>query len=381
MQYFVSGTAFCPFSATLPVKRCAIFLIAVPCAVATPDEPPVVSRHFNNIMPAMNREQTTRCAQHFNRGLSAAAIALCAALAGSPLAHAASFRCPHDASASERLVCNDPTLSALDDQLAALYHKAFDATTDSAALEADRVSQWQWRQHNCKDKACVTDWYDRRIAELEADLKHGKQASAQRVKEGVVDQQLAPSAQDAVLEMKGIAAVPKSPDSAPASSAEGAKGVAKTGAKLASAEANAPLHLKKMPSGVAADARQKRLAEVHAHRVPGEDAALSTQADASAMAAKMAGANSAFAKAAGMASIDAPLAQPASSAANSAAELTSAQALTHQAAQANAQADGQAKAQTQPQPGANAATCADVASAEPARAADSPGQQGAVALK
>ena len=133
MQYFVSGAAFCPFSATLPANRCAIFLVAAPCAVATSDEPPVVSRHFNNIMPAMNREQTSRCAHHFNRGLSAAAIALCAALAGSPLAHAASFRCPHDASASERLVCNDPTLSALDDQLAALYRKAFDATIDSAA--------------------------------------------------------------------------------------------------------------------------------------------------------------------------------------------------------------------------------------------------------
>ncbi|WP_322032186.1 hypothetical protein [Paraburkholderia sp. J76] len=224
----------------------------------------------------MNRESKIPRAPFFKRGLNTAAFALFASLAGTPFAHAASFHCPRNASASERLVCNDPTLSALDDKLAALYRSAFDATTDTAALEADRVSQWQWRQHNCKDKACVTDWYDRRIAELEGDLKHGKQAAVRRVKEGVVDQQLAPSAQDAVLEMRGIPPMPRE-DRATATT---------------SAEIHAPLHLKKMPSGVAADARQTRLAQA--------------QAQVRRATAQMASANSAFAKAAGVASIDAP---------------------------------------------------------------------------
>jgi uncharacterized protein len=189
-------------------------------------------------MPAMNREPNSRrFLQPVRQCLNGAALALLATLAGAPLAHAASFRCPQHASASERLVCSDPELSALDDKLAALYRNAVDATPDTTALEADRVSQWQWRQHNCKDKACVSDWYDRRIAELEADLKHGTEASAQRVRTGVVEQQLTTSAQCAVLDLKGVAPAPDAKND------------------------DAPLHLRKMPSGVAADARQKRLAQ------------------------------------------------------------------------------------------------------------------------
>jgi uncharacterized protein len=183
----------------------------------------------------MNRETNSRIV------LNRAALALFASLAVAQSAHAVSFRCLQHASASERLVCSDPQLSALDDKLAALYRSAIDATPDTTALEADRTSQWQWRQHNCKDKACVTDWYDRRIAELEADQKHGTAASEQRVRTGVVEQHLAPTAQGAVLQLKGIDA---------------------TSASAPSADNNTvPLHLQKMPSGVAADARQKRLAQ------------------------------------------------------------------------------------------------------------------------
>lgn len=265
----------------------------------------------------MKRESNIRRAPFFNRGihrnvkrgLNAAAIALFASLAGSPFANAASFHCSRNASASERLVCNDPSLSALDDQLAALYRNALDASSDTTALEADRVSQWQWRQHNCKDKACVADWYNRRIAELEGDVKHGKQATVQRVKESVVDQHLAPSAQDAVLEMKHIETKPKGQ-----SATDDAKGVTKAGAKVAAADDNASLHLKKMPSGMAADARQQRLAEAHKHHLPASDVA------PTAMEAKMAASGGAFAKAAGIAPIDAPLAHRDKDAANGHAE-------------------------------------------------------------
>jgi uncharacterized protein len=333
-----------------------------------PDGLAVVFRHFNNITPAMNRDQKIHRAHLLNRGLNAAAIALFATLGVSPLAHAASFICPHNASASERIVCNDPTLSALDDKLAALYRSAFDATTDTTALEADRVSQWQWRQHNCKDKTCVTDWYNRRIAEMEGDLKHGKQASVQRVKESVVDQNLAPSAQHAVLEIKGIEPGASS-HGAPASSADGAKAVTKTNTKLASAQTDAALHLQKMPSGVAADARQQRLAEAHARHIPPGDTAPTTQPETTAMAAKMASAGTAFSKAAGMAALDAPPAQPRKGAEINVTEKTQDQV----AAQTNTQANTQANT--------NAVTCSSVASAEPARATESTIQQGAVALK
>jgi uncharacterized protein len=188
---------------------------------------------------------------------SVAALGFVVLLGKSQPADAASFRCPHNASASERLVCNDPTLSALDDKLAALYRAALDATPNAEALEADRVSQWQWRQHNCRDNACVTDWYNRRIAELEGDLAQGNTAAVQRVKDGVVNQHLVPSAQQAVLRMKGIGA---SADGRASDEANGATGAP------APVTTSSPLHLHKMPSGVAADARQKRLAaQAQAH--------------------------------------------------------------------------------------------------------------------
>ncbi len=257
--------------------------------MATPDEPPVVPCHFNIIVSAMNRELTHRRAKtSLHRGLSTAAFALFATLAASTAAQAASFHCPHNASASERIVCTDPTLSALDDKLAALYKTAIDATPDSTALEADRVSQWQWRQHNCKDKACVTDWYNRRIAELEGDFKHGQQATVQRVKDGVASQNLAPTARDAVLEMKGIEPAVKHTD-----------------AKHEDAEASAEaLRLRKMPSGVAADARQKRIADALAKHIPAAVPAPSaSNAQASAASSK------AIANATSVASIDEAIAQ------------------------------------------------------------------------
>lgn len=273
----------------------------------------------------MNRETKIRRAHFFPRGLNVAAIALFASLAGSPFAHAASFHCPRNASASERLVCNDPTLSALDDRLAALYRNAVDASSDTTALEADRVSQWQWRQHNCKDTACVTDWYNRRIAELEGDVKHGKQAAVQRVKDGVVEQHLAPSAQDAVLEMKHIEPA-KGQNGMPAA-ADDAKDTTKAAANPAATDAS--LHLKKMPSGMVADARAKRLAEAHAHHIPAGDVA------PSAMDAKMASAGGAFSKAAGIAPIDTPIAHDKKNAEEKAPEQPS----THAPAKNEAQAD------------------------------------------
>lgn len=261
--------------------------------MATPDEPPVVPCHFNIIVSAMNRELTNRAESFLPRGLSAAALALFATLAVSSAAQAASFHCPHNASASERIVCTDPTLSALDDKLAALYKTAVDATPDATALEADRVTQWQWRQHNCKDKACVTDWYNRRIAELEGDYKHGQQATVQRVKDGVADQHLAPTARDAVLEMKGIEPAVKRTDAK------------HDDAKHNDAEANAEaLRLRKMPSGVAADARQKRIADALAKHIPAAVPAPSaSNAQANAASSK------AIANATSVASIDEVIAQ------------------------------------------------------------------------
>ncbi|WP_322042319.1 hypothetical protein [Paraburkholderia sp. J67] len=291
----------------------------------------------------MNREPKIRRAESFlHRGLNATALALFATLAVSTAAQAASFKCPHNASASERIVCNDPTLSALDDKLAALYRTAVDATPDATALEADRLSQWQWRQHNCKDKACVTDWYNRRIAELEGDYLHGQQATVQRVKDGVVDQHLAPSAQDAVLQMKGIE---------PASG----KHVA---TKHDDAQANAEaLRLRKMPSGLAADTRQKRIADALAKHIP---------AAVPAPSASSAEANKAVANATSVASIDDAIARAADKPVKPAADSTP-----------TAKSSGQTKAKTV----ANSAPIASAQTTHATHAAQTTVQEAAVTDK
>ncbi|MFM0392434.1 lysozyme inhibitor LprI family protein [Paraburkholderia phytofirmans] len=118
-------------------------------------------------------------------------------------ASAASFKCTSKSSASEKIVCKEPSLSALDDRLAAAWQRAKEATLDTAALEAARTHQWLWRQHNCTDEACVKSWYDRRIAELDADYVQAKQARREAFDASLAGQNLAPSAADAVRKMKG----------------------------------------------------------------------------------------------------------------------------------------------------------------------------------
>jgi uncharacterized protein len=119
------------------------------------------------------------------------------------IASAASFKCTSKSSASEKIVCKDAALSALDDRLAATWHRAKDATLDPAALEAARTHQWLWRQHNCTDQACVKSWYERRIAELDADYVQANQARHEAFNASLARQNLAPSAADAVRKMKG----------------------------------------------------------------------------------------------------------------------------------------------------------------------------------
>nr|WKF61985.1 hypothetical protein HUO10_006517 [Paraburkholderia busanensis] len=120
-------------------------------------------------------------------------------------ASAASFKCTGKLSASEKIVCHDPALSALDDRLAVSWQRAKDTTLDAAALEAARTHQWLWRQHHCSDKACVKGWYERRIAELDADYEQAKQAHREAFDASLAKQNLAPSAADAVRKMKGVA--------------------------------------------------------------------------------------------------------------------------------------------------------------------------------
>lgn len=118
--------------------------------------------------------------------------------------YAASFKCGPHASASELAVCGDPALSALDDRLARVYRRALDTAADKSAIEADRVTQWQWRQQNCLDKASVRDWYERRIGELKADIAVGKQAQHDTFERNLAAQHLAPSTQTVLQNLQNF---------------------------------------------------------------------------------------------------------------------------------------------------------------------------------
>ncbi|AUT64976.1 hypothetical protein C2L65_35880 [Paraburkholderia terrae] len=70
-----------------------------------------------------------------------------------------SFDCNQAGSIPQYLICHDPELAASDRSLADLVQKARAAAQDQAAF-ADRMrKQWNFREKNCKDKACLTSWY------------------------------------------------------------------------------------------------------------------------------------------------------------------------------------------------------------------------------
>ncbi|MES3025567.1 MAG: hypothetical protein V4857_28655 [Pseudomonadota bacterium] len=80
-------------------------------------------------------------------------------------ASAASFDCAKARSTSERLICSDPQLSALDDRLAALAAAGKKRAANRRAYQRALDAAWSVRQ-KCEDIACVQSWYAQRIAAL-----------------------------------------------------------------------------------------------------------------------------------------------------------------------------------------------------------------------
>jgi hypothetical protein len=71
-----------------------------------------------------------------------------------------SFDCNQAGSIPQYLICHDPDLAASDRSLADLVQKARAAVQDQGAF-SDRIrKQWNFREKNCKDKACLTSWYE-----------------------------------------------------------------------------------------------------------------------------------------------------------------------------------------------------------------------------
>ncbi len=150
----------------------------------------------------MLQKQNALAKRNFHVGWSRGLAMAGAALLFSTSASATSFTCSAKLSASEHIICIDPQLSALDDQLARAYNRAKFSAIDPRPIEADRTHQWLWRQRNCTDKSCVVAWYKRRIAELQADYAQNGLARDEAFETDLSAQDLSPSTKMAMRRIR-----------------------------------------------------------------------------------------------------------------------------------------------------------------------------------
>jgi uncharacterized protein len=81
-------------------------------------------------------------------------------------AHAASFDCAKATSKVEKLICKDPVLSSLDEELGRMYQQAL-SNSDNSTQQIARQKQWLRDARNkCGDVTCLKLLYPNRIYEL-----------------------------------------------------------------------------------------------------------------------------------------------------------------------------------------------------------------------
>jgi uncharacterized protein/uncharacterized tellurite resistance protein B-like protein len=85
-----------------------------------------------------------------------------------PPVRAASFDCTKAQSPTELMICGDPQLSRMDEDLGALYVRAKAVAADPVAFKRQTNIEWRNREKNCTDQQCLIDWYQRRAAQLTA---------------------------------------------------------------------------------------------------------------------------------------------------------------------------------------------------------------------
>lgn len=93
-------------------------------------------------------------------------LAILTGLTLSCSAQAASFDCTKAQSVIEQLICDDPKLSKLDDELATNYKIARQDKAHAKALQQEQM-QWLKEVNTCQDAECVSWNYAARIVELQ----------------------------------------------------------------------------------------------------------------------------------------------------------------------------------------------------------------------
>lgn len=80
--------------------------------------------------------------------------------------HGASFDCTEANSKTEKLICQDPALTALDEQLAVSYRRALLHADDPSAFRKEQRA-WLQTRNACSEAACLKALYAKRIADLD----------------------------------------------------------------------------------------------------------------------------------------------------------------------------------------------------------------------
>jgi hypothetical protein len=79
---------------------------------------------------------------------------------------APSFSCAKAATGSEKLICSNQELSALDVEMARLYRDALEVSSNKEALRDEQRSWLRARRDRCPDVGCMRQAYRERIAQL-----------------------------------------------------------------------------------------------------------------------------------------------------------------------------------------------------------------------
>jgi uncharacterized protein len=79
---------------------------------------------------------------------------------------AASFDCKKARSEAEKLICEDPELSAMDDELSLIHARAKVGAEDPAGFRRRSAEAWRWREANCTTEECLRHWFENRATAL-----------------------------------------------------------------------------------------------------------------------------------------------------------------------------------------------------------------------
>lgn len=92
-------------------------------------------------------------------------LAIAVLSAAAATAHAASFDCTKALSRNEQLICSNPLLSELDDQMGTSYEIALSQSPDPDALKREQ-RKWLVKRNGCAEVECLRVAYSTRLAEL-----------------------------------------------------------------------------------------------------------------------------------------------------------------------------------------------------------------------